>query len=95
MQARINNPATSDMLFDFATIPAREQFKLLLSTIVPRPIAWIVSLDLNGQRNAAPFSFFNAFAVDPPSLAWVSVVTIPAGRRTRRAIFAGTGDARA
>src|SRR5271169_3229669 len=54
------------MLFDFATIAARERYKLLLSTVVPRPIAWIVSQDLNGQLNAAPFSFFNAFAGDPP-----------------------------
>src|SRR5271157_87846 len=54
------------MLFDFATIAARERYKLLISTVVPRPIAWIVSQDLNGQLNAAPFSFFNAFAGDPP-----------------------------
>jgi flavin reductase (DIM6/NTAB) family NADH-FMN oxidoreductase RutF len=54
------------MLFDFATMPPRERYKLLVSTIVPRPIAWIVSQDLHGQLNAAPFSFFNAFAGDPP-----------------------------
>jgi flavin reductase (DIM6/NTAB) family NADH-FMN oxidoreductase RutF len=54
------------MLFDFATISARERYKLLVSTIVPRPIAWIVSQDPNGRLNAAPFSFFNAFAGDPP-----------------------------
>jgi flavin reductase (DIM6/NTAB) family NADH-FMN oxidoreductase RutF len=54
------------MLFDFATSPTRDQSKLLLSTVVPRPIAWIVSLDLRGQLNAAPFSFFNAFVLDPP-----------------------------
>ena len=54
------------MLFDFATIPARERYKLLVSTVVPRPIAWIVSQDLDGKLNAAPFSFFNAFAGDPP-----------------------------
>jgi flavin reductase (DIM6/NTAB) family NADH-FMN oxidoreductase RutF len=34
--------------------------------VVPRPIAWIVSLNPDGQLNAAPFSFFNAFAVEPP-----------------------------
>lgn len=55
-----------DFLFDFATMPARERYKLMLSTIVPRPIAWIVSLNLDGQPNAAPFSSFNAFATDPP-----------------------------
>jgi flavin reductase (DIM6/NTAB) family NADH-FMN oxidoreductase RutF len=54
------------MLFDFAAISARERYKLLVSTIVPRPIAWIVSQDLHGHLNAAPFSFFNAFAGDPP-----------------------------
>jgi len=54
------------MLFDFATIPAKERYKLLVSTVVPRPIAWIVSQDPSGTLNAAPFSFFNAFAGDPP-----------------------------
>jgi len=54
------------MLFDFTTIPARECYKLLVSTVTPRPIAWIVSQDAKGVNNAAPFSFFNAFAGDPP-----------------------------
>lgn len=54
------------MLFDFAEIPARERYKLLVSTVTPRPIAWIVSQDTKGTVNAAPFSFFNAFAGDPP-----------------------------
>ena len=54
------------MLFDFAGISARDQYKLLVSTIVPRPIAWVVSRGLDGHLNAAPFSFFNAFAADPP-----------------------------
>lgn len=54
------------MLFDFAKIPARECYKLLVSTVTPRPIAWIVSLDARGRLNAAPFSFFNAFSGDPP-----------------------------
>lgn len=54
------------MLFDFASLSAKERYKLLLSTVVPRPIAWIVSIGLNGQLNAAPFSFFNAFSAEPP-----------------------------
>lgn len=54
------------MLFDFAQIPARECYKLLVSTVTPRPIAWVVSLDVAGRMNAAPFSFFNAFSGDPP-----------------------------
>jgi flavin reductase (DIM6/NTAB) family NADH-FMN oxidoreductase RutF len=54
------------MLFDFAEIAPAECYKLLVSTVTPRPIAWVVSQDANGVLNAAPFSFFNAFAGDPP-----------------------------
>jgi len=54
------------MLFDFAAIPPRECYKLMVSTIAPRPIAWVVSQNAKGQLNAAPFSFFNAFSGDPP-----------------------------
>ncbi|HKV25348.1 MAG TPA: flavin reductase family protein [Candidatus Acidoferrum sp.] len=54
------------MLFDFAEIPPREQYKLLVSTITPRPIAWVVSQNKQGHLNAAPFSFFNAFSGEPP-----------------------------
>jgi flavin reductase (DIM6/NTAB) family NADH-FMN oxidoreductase RutF len=54
------------MLFDFANLAADAGYKLLVSTVAPRPIAWVVTLDAAGELNAAPFSFFNAFAGDPP-----------------------------
>lgn len=54
------------MLFDFATLSAKDRYKLLVSTIVPRPIAWVVTQDPEGVLNAAPYSFFNAFANEPP-----------------------------
>ena len=54
------------MLFDFAKISPQAGYKLMLSTITPRPIAWVVSQDAQGVLNAAPFSFFNAFSGDPP-----------------------------
>jgi flavin reductase (DIM6/NTAB) family NADH-FMN oxidoreductase RutF len=57
------------MLFDFETLPARDRYKLLVSTVVPRPIAWVVSQDAQGQVNAAPYSFFNAFGDDPAVIA--------------------------
>jgi flavin reductase (DIM6/NTAB) family NADH-FMN oxidoreductase RutF len=53
------------MYFDFEKIPGREGYKLLVSTVTPRPIAWVTSLNARGQLNAAPFSFFNVFAGDP------------------------------
>lgn len=54
------------MFFDFAEMSGRESYKLLSSTIVPRPIAWVVTRSELGLVNAAPFSFFNAFSGDPP-----------------------------
>jgi len=54
------------VLFDFAEIAAKDCYKLLVSTVTPRPIAWVVSQDSKGVLNAAPFSFFNAFGGDPP-----------------------------
>jgi flavin reductase (DIM6/NTAB) family NADH-FMN oxidoreductase RutF len=54
------------MLFDFHQISGKERYKLLVSTVTPRPIAWVVSQDAKGIVNAAPFSFFNAFSGDPP-----------------------------
>ena len=54
------------MLFDFKDIPPKECYKLLVSTVTPRPIAWVVSQDAQGQLNAGAFSFFNAFSGDPP-----------------------------
>ena len=58
----------STTLFDFETLSPKARYNLLVSTIVPRPIAWVVTLDNDGSLNAAPFSFFNAFATDLPVL---------------------------
>jgi flavin reductase (DIM6/NTAB) family NADH-FMN oxidoreductase RutF len=57
------------MLFDFEEIPGKDCYKLLASTVTPRPIAWVVSQDAKGALNAAPFSFFNAFSGEPPVIA--------------------------
>lgn len=54
------------MLFDFARLSTRERHKILISTVVPRPIAWVVTEDERSELNLAPFSFFNVFAEDPP-----------------------------
>jgi flavin reductase (DIM6/NTAB) family NADH-FMN oxidoreductase RutF len=73
------------MLFDFTALPPSECYKLMVSTITPRPIAWVVSQNKSGRLNAAPFSFFNAFSGDPSGSA--SAATNPGGPRTRERIF--------
>jgi flavin reductase (DIM6/NTAB) family NADH-FMN oxidoreductase RutF len=44
----------------------QDRYKLLCAVVVPRPIALVTTLDINGVVNAAPFSFFNVFSEDPP-----------------------------
>jgi flavin reductase (DIM6/NTAB) family NADH-FMN oxidoreductase RutF len=43
---------------------------ILLSSVGPRPIAWVSTVNAAGQPNLAPFSFFNCVSVDPPMLAF-------------------------
>ncbi len=45
------------------------RYKLLVNTITPRPIAWVVTRDAGGRVNAAPYSFFNAMGGTPPLVA--------------------------
>ncbi|MEZ5591405.1 MAG: flavin reductase family protein [Gammaproteobacteria bacterium] len=60
---------TPHRLFDFSQLNARERYKLLIGTVVPRPIAWVTTLSPEGRVNAAPYSFFNCLSADPPILA--------------------------
>lgn len=47
----------------------RENYKLLVGSVIPRPIAFVTSMSPNGIVNAAPFSYFNIVASDPPLLS--------------------------
>jgi flavin reductase (DIM6/NTAB) family NADH-FMN oxidoreductase RutF len=42
--------------------------KIILGSVVPRPIAWVSTMDAQGRPNLAPFSFFNAVCSKPPTL---------------------------
>ncbi|TAZ84612.1 flavin reductase family protein [Rhizobium ruizarguesonis] len=55
--------------FDFKQLTERERYKLMIGTIIPRPIALVTTVDEHGRVNAAPFSFFNCLSADPPILA--------------------------
>ncbi len=53
--------------FDAATLDQQTQYKLLIGSITPRPIALVTTLGSRGP-NAAPFSFFNGVGSDPAML---------------------------
>jgi flavin reductase (DIM6/NTAB) family NADH-FMN oxidoreductase RutF len=67
------------MQYAASEVSAHERYKLLVSFILPRPIAWVTTLGPSGIVNAAPFSFFNAFAEDPP-LIMFAINRRPDGR---------------
>lgn len=56
------------MEFDFTALPAADRYRLLTSFVVPRPIALVTTRASSGHDNAAPMSFFNVFAQEPPIL---------------------------
>lgn len=60
------------MQFDPHVIDSTAMYKLLIGSVVPRPIAWVSSVDADGMRNLAPFSYFMAITHDPPTVAFSS-----------------------
>lgn len=54
---------------DPTTQTERDNYKLLVGSIVPRPIALITSQSTDGVLNAAPFSYFSIVSSDPPRIA--------------------------
>ena len=56
------------MQFDFESMTVLERYRLLLATVLPRPIAWVTTRGAAGAINAAPFSFFNVFGSDPATV---------------------------
>jgi flavin reductase (DIM6/NTAB) family NADH-FMN oxidoreductase RutF len=58
----------------YASLPAdgmdtATAYKLVCGVVVPRPVAWITTVDLAGRVNAAPFSSYNYVAHSPPMVA--------------------------
>jgi flavin reductase (DIM6/NTAB) family NADH-FMN oxidoreductase RutF len=45
---------------------ADRAYPILASLVIPRPIAWVTTMNLEGRVNAAPFSFFNVLGATPP-----------------------------
>jgi flavin reductase (DIM6/NTAB) family NADH-FMN oxidoreductase RutF len=43
-------------------------YKLMIGSVLPRPIGWISTVDADGRPNLAPYSFFNAVCPNPPHL---------------------------
>ena len=60
------------MQLDPQKIGTEAMYKLMIGCVVPRPIAWVSSVDADGVANLAPFSYFMAITHDPPTIAFSS-----------------------
>ena len=56
------------MQIDLEALTARDRYKLLCGVVIPRPIAWVTTISVDGVVNVAPFSFFNVFGADPATV---------------------------
>jgi len=53
-------------------IPTRDLHQFLLGAVAPRPIAFVSTVDEDGNDNVAPYSFFNVFSSNPPTAVFSS-----------------------
>lgn len=74
----VRSPVDEMVSLDASTQDPLSLYRLLIGSIVPRPIAWVSTRGLGGAGNLAPFSFFNGVCSRPPSLMF-SVAQKPDG----------------
>lgn len=67
------------MVIDFNELTPGQRYYQLIQTLVPRPIAWVLSENENGTLNLAPFSYFTAVCSDP------ALIMISVGRKSAEA----------
>lgn len=58
------------MIIDPKTITFQEAYKILIGSVLPRPIAFVSTVNAEGINNLAPFSFFTIAASNPPTLVF-------------------------
>src|SRR5262245_58902857 len=61
------------VIIDPKTVPATVSYRVLVGSVVPRPIAFVSTTSPAGVNNLAPFSFFNAVCGDPPVVLFCPV----------------------
>lgn len=57
----------------------KDIYKIVTAAVTPRPIGWISTVNAQGEKNLAPFSFFNVVGYDPPHVLFSPIS--PNGRQ--------------
>lgn len=60
------------MILNLNELSPNQIYYTIMQTLIPRPIAWVLTQNSNTTYNLSPFSYFNAIASDPP-LLFISV----------------------
>ena len=60
---------TDYLEIDPATAEKRQIYRMLVGSVVPRPIGWASTVSQAGVTNLAPFSFFTVVCVIPPMIS--------------------------
>jgi flavin reductase (DIM6/NTAB) family NADH-FMN oxidoreductase RutF len=66
------------MILDLGAMPQPLVYRLMITALVPRPIGFLSTCDVQGARNLAPFSYFMAVSSNPAMVA-VSIEHRPSG----------------
>jgi flavin reductase (DIM6/NTAB) family NADH-FMN oxidoreductase RutF len=69
-----SNSETSILSLNPAECETKQIYKLMTGMIVPRPVAWVSSVDRAGVVNLAPFSFFTGVGSNPPAVLFCPVL---------------------
>ncbi len=80
------------MKYDPGQMSTTDVYKLMIRSIIPRPIAWISTASPDGVRNIAPFSFFTGITVDPPTVCFVPARKTGGGKKDTLANVEATGE---
>jgi flavin reductase (DIM6/NTAB) family NADH-FMN oxidoreductase RutF len=80
------------LTFDPQNMPPKDVYKLLIGAVVPRPIAFVSTLDLNNVRNLAPFSFFTVASSNPPVVVFCT--SVPSAGRAMKDTLRNVLDTR-
>lgn len=77
---------------DLTKLTPRDAYALLISVILPRPIAWVSTVSADGRGNLAPFSFFQGVTANPPTLLFVAANTREGAKKDTLRNIEATGE---
>ena len=80
------------MIIDPAEVSYTDCYKLMIGSIVPRPIAFVSTLSADGVRNLAPFSFYTGITASPPTICFAPGRRGGGGRKDTLANVEATGE---